>query len=176
MEQTTPNTTRRLERGDGPLAGVAAGLADYFSIDPVIVRLGLVATTLLGGPAVPIAYVAAWIIIPKPEAAVPAPPAPVAPAAPWATAPPPAPPNDTVVDAAAPEHAATTDDTDDDTPEDGTDDTPGDDTGDGVGAEAPVEVDSSEEVDVDDDPSDAGPVGGDPDDDRSGDEVVGAGR
>ncbi|MEL6982505.1 MAG: PspC domain-containing protein, partial [Actinomycetota bacterium] len=68
--------------------GVAAGMADYFDVDPVIIRLGLVATTVLGGPTVPIVYLAAWLIIPEAGSTSPAP---VAPAAPWATAPPPAP-------------------------------------------------------------------------------------
>lgn len=89
MEQATVTTNRRLERGNGPLAGVAAGMADYFGIDPTIVRLGLVATTVLGGPTVPIVYLAAWLIIPAAEAPVAAP---VDPAAPWATTPPPQPP------------------------------------------------------------------------------------
>jgi phage shock protein PspC (stress-responsive transcriptional regulator) len=105
MEQATLNPTptptpaRRLERGDGPLGGVAAGLATYFEVDPTLVRLGLVATTLIGGPTIPIAYLAAWVIIPRPESATvtaepvasppPAPPAPVPPApAPPAPAPP----------------------------------------------------------------------------------------
>lgn len=88
MEQAPVTTNRRLQRGDGPLTGVAAGMADYFGIDPVIVRLGLVATTILGGPTVPVVYLAAWLIIPAADAG---PEAPVAPSAPWATAPPPAP-------------------------------------------------------------------------------------
>jgi len=89
MEQATVTTNRRLQRGDGPIAGVAAGMADYFGIDPVIVRLGLVATTVLGGPTVPIVYLAAWLIIPAAEAPETAP---VHPAAPWSAAQPPQPP------------------------------------------------------------------------------------
>lgn len=64
---------RRLYRTEGPVGGVAAGLADYFNVDPVLVRLGLVAGTLIGGPIVPIGYIAAWVIIPQAN------PAPVAP-------------------------------------------------------------------------------------------------
>lgn len=90
MEQATVTTNRRLERGDGPLGGVAAGMADYFNIDPTIVRLGLVATTLLGGPTIPIAYVAAWIIIPDGKRAAPSQ-APAATTTPLAAAPPPPP-------------------------------------------------------------------------------------
>lgn len=68
-------TMRRLERGDGPIGGVAAGLADYFNIDPTVVRLGIVATTLISGPVIPVCYVASWMIIPRSES-VPPPPTP----------------------------------------------------------------------------------------------------
>jgi phage shock protein C len=39
-----------INRGDAKVMGVAAGLSDYSGIDPTIVRLGLVALTLLTGP------------------------------------------------------------------------------------------------------------------------------
>ncbi|HEY1829932.1 MAG TPA: PspC domain-containing protein [Acidimicrobiales bacterium] len=45
------------------VAGVAGGLADYFDVDPTIVRIGFVALTLLGGLAVPV-YAAGWLLIP----------------------------------------------------------------------------------------------------------------
>jgi phage shock protein PspC (stress-responsive transcriptional regulator) len=54
-----------LHRG-GPhrmLAGVAAGLAEYFDVDPTLVRVGFVALSLLGGIAVPL-YLAGWLLIP----------------------------------------------------------------------------------------------------------------
>ena len=80
---TSTPTVRRLERGDGPIGGVAAGMADYFDVDPTLIRLGLVAGTLIGGPVIPICYLAAWIIIPRSDV-------PVAP--PIGTAPTPPPP------------------------------------------------------------------------------------
>jgi phage shock protein PspC (stress-responsive transcriptional regulator) len=46
------------------LAGVAAGMADYFDIDPTLVRIGFVALSLLGGLAVPL-YLAGWLLIPE---------------------------------------------------------------------------------------------------------------
>jgi phage shock protein PspC (stress-responsive transcriptional regulator) len=46
------------------LAGVAVGLADYFDVDPTIVRIGFVALSLLGGLAVPL-YLAGWFLIPE---------------------------------------------------------------------------------------------------------------
>ncbi|MGA2930838.1 MAG: PspC domain-containing protein [Acidimicrobiales bacterium] len=45
------------------LAGVAAGLADYFDVDPTIVRIAFVALAFLGGLAVPL-YLAGWLLIP----------------------------------------------------------------------------------------------------------------
>ena len=45
------------------LGGVAVGLADYFDVDPTLVRVGFVALTLLGGLAVPL-YIAGWLLIP----------------------------------------------------------------------------------------------------------------
>jgi len=51
------------------LAGVAAGLADYFDIDPTLVRIGFVALALLGGLAVPL-YLAGWLLIPDEDSDV----------------------------------------------------------------------------------------------------------
>ena len=48
------------------LAGVAVGLADYFDVDPTMVRIGFVALAFLGGLAVPL-YVAGWLLIPDEE-------------------------------------------------------------------------------------------------------------
>src|SRR5688500_13327608 len=60
--------TRRLtrSRNKGTIAGVCAGLADYFGVDVVLVRLlwvlGSIAGAIIGGV---IAYVVAWIIMPE---------------------------------------------------------------------------------------------------------------
>ncbi len=48
------------------LGGVAAGLADYFDVDPTVVRIGFVALAFLGGLAVPL-YLAGWALIPDEE-------------------------------------------------------------------------------------------------------------
>jgi phage shock protein PspC (stress-responsive transcriptional regulator) len=45
------------------LGGVAAGLADYFDLDPTLVRVGFVALAFMGGLAVPL-YIAGWVLIP----------------------------------------------------------------------------------------------------------------
>jgi phage shock protein PspC (stress-responsive transcriptional regulator) len=50
---------------DRMLGGVAGGLADYFDLDPTIVRLALVLTALVSSGIVVIAYVAMWIIMPE---------------------------------------------------------------------------------------------------------------
>jgi phage shock protein PspC (stress-responsive transcriptional regulator) len=45
------------------LAGVAAGVADYFGVDVAVVRIAIVVLSLLGGIGIP-AYVAGWLLIP----------------------------------------------------------------------------------------------------------------
>ena len=63
---TRPQTSRRLvRRTDGKMiAGVAAGLGDYFGVDPVWFRLGFVLSSFLGGAGL-IAYVALWLVMPE---------------------------------------------------------------------------------------------------------------
>lgn len=46
------------------VAGVCGGLADYFNIDPVIVRLIFVLVTLTSGLGLPV-YIVLWILMPK---------------------------------------------------------------------------------------------------------------
>lgn len=46
------------------LAGVCGGIAEYFNIDPTIVRLAWVAISAFGGSGV-LAYIVAALIIPK---------------------------------------------------------------------------------------------------------------
>ena len=38
----------RLDKGDAKLAGVCGGIANYFDMDPMVVRLIFVAATLFG--------------------------------------------------------------------------------------------------------------------------------
>lgn len=47
------------------VGGVGAGVADYFSIDPVVVRILTVILTVLTGGLLAVAYVALWLILPK---------------------------------------------------------------------------------------------------------------
>ena len=46
------------------IAGVAAGIANYFNIDPTIVRLIFVVTALTGGPGI-LAYLIMWLLMPE---------------------------------------------------------------------------------------------------------------
>lgn len=63
-----PGDEPRLRRGrhGKMLAGVAVGVADYFDVDPTVVRIGFVALAFLGGLAVPL-YLAGWLLIPDEE-------------------------------------------------------------------------------------------------------------
>jgi phage shock protein C len=47
------------------LAGVAGGLADYFDIDPTLVRLTWAIATLVTGPVALVLYLLCALIIPK---------------------------------------------------------------------------------------------------------------
>ena len=54
-------------RDNRMLAGVCGGVADYFGIDPTLVRLGWILFCALGGSGI-LAYIIAAIVIPrKPE-------------------------------------------------------------------------------------------------------------
>jgi phage shock protein PspC (stress-responsive transcriptional regulator) len=58
-----PEERLHRSRRNRMVAGVASGLADYFDVDPTLVRIGFVVLTLMGGLAVPL-YVAGWLLIP----------------------------------------------------------------------------------------------------------------
>ncbi len=65
MEPQSTVTKRLVRRShDRYLAGVAGGLADYFAIDPVFVRIAFVVLTFVGGAGL-IAYVAGWLLVPE---------------------------------------------------------------------------------------------------------------
>jgi phage shock protein C len=49
---------------DKILGGVCGGIAEYFDVDPVIVRLLWILFSLMFGAGI-LAYIIAWIIIPK---------------------------------------------------------------------------------------------------------------
>jgi phage shock protein PspC (stress-responsive transcriptional regulator) len=53
----------RRSTGDRMIAGVAAGVARSLGVDPIIVRVGFILFTLLGGVGLPL-YLAGWLLIP----------------------------------------------------------------------------------------------------------------
>jgi phage shock protein C len=57
---------RRLyrSRNDRTLAGVCAGIAEYFGWDPTLVRLAWVLLTLLGGSGI-LLYLIMWLVVPE---------------------------------------------------------------------------------------------------------------
>lgn len=46
------------------LAGVCGGIAEYFNIDPTLIRLGWIVFSALGGSGI-LAYIIAAIVIPQ---------------------------------------------------------------------------------------------------------------
>jgi len=53
-----------INRRDAKVMGVAAGLADYTGIDPLLIRLGLIAAALLTGGTVILLYLLAGLLAP----------------------------------------------------------------------------------------------------------------
>ena len=52
------------------VAGVAGGLAEYFAVDPTLIRILFVLLTLLGfGGLGILTYIVLWIIMPDPSEA-----------------------------------------------------------------------------------------------------------
>jgi phage shock protein C len=47
------------------LGGVAGGIAEYFDLDPTIVRLGLIVALIFGHVVTFVLYLAAWLIVPE---------------------------------------------------------------------------------------------------------------
>jgi phage shock protein C len=54
-----------INRRDAKLMGVAAGIADYSGIDPTVVRLALVAATLIAGPLMILFYLLTGLLAPR---------------------------------------------------------------------------------------------------------------
>lgn len=51
-----------INRRDAKVLGVAAGLADYSGFDPLLIRLGFVAATIITGPVMVLFYLlTAWL-------------------------------------------------------------------------------------------------------------------
>jgi phage shock protein C len=66
--EETPTTTikkLRRSRSDKMIGGVCGGLAEYLNVDAALVRVGLVAATVLGFGTGALLYLACWIIVPE---------------------------------------------------------------------------------------------------------------
>jgi len=63
---TSPSRPRRLTRSssDKMIGGVAGGLAEYFDVDPVIVRVGFAVSTAFSGAGL-LAYLVMLVIVPR---------------------------------------------------------------------------------------------------------------
>jgi phage shock protein C len=66
MNSTSPQKLTR-STTDKKLAGVSGGLATYLGIDPVLIRVGFVVTTLASGVGL-LAYLALLLLVPTDDA------------------------------------------------------------------------------------------------------------
>ena len=61
---TTNNTKRLLRTPDGIIAGVCAGLAEFFGLDTSLVRIATLLLIFFGGLSLWV-YIILWLIVPK---------------------------------------------------------------------------------------------------------------
>lgn len=57
-----PSKSFRLDRTNGKLWGVCSGIANYFGIDPMLVRIGFVVGTIIGFGSLILVYAAIALI------------------------------------------------------------------------------------------------------------------
>ncbi|MDG6078673.1 PspC domain-containing protein [Erythrobacter litoralis] len=62
--ETTPSKSRkfRLDKRNGKLGGVCAGISDYFGLDVTMIRIVFVLGTLIGFGSLLLIYLAIWLI------------------------------------------------------------------------------------------------------------------
>ncbi|WP_433290120.1 PspC domain-containing protein [Pseudonocardia sp. CA-142604] len=58
----------RRSRTDRMLAGVCGGLAESLNVDPALMRVGMVALTVIGAGVPVVVYAAVWLIAPETDA------------------------------------------------------------------------------------------------------------
>ncbi|WP_459547949.1 PspC domain-containing protein [Nocardia sp. X0981] len=66
LQQMWRTRPARLPR-NGPIAGVAAGVGHRYGVDPVLVRVAFVVSTIFGGAGI-VLYLAGWLLFPEPGA------------------------------------------------------------------------------------------------------------
>ncbi len=54
-----------INRRDAKVMGVAAGLADYTGFDPTLIRVAIVAGTMMTGPVMPLLYILTGALAPR---------------------------------------------------------------------------------------------------------------
>jgi phage shock protein C len=59
---SVPSTQFRLDKTQAKLWGVCGGIANYFGIDPMLVRIGFVAGTVIGFGSLILVYLAIALI------------------------------------------------------------------------------------------------------------------
>ena len=64
---STPIKRLTRSRDDKWIGGVCGGLAAYSGIDATIIRIVVVAATILGAGSLTIFYVVAWALVPREE-------------------------------------------------------------------------------------------------------------
>ncbi len=62
---TSPVKTLRRSRNDRMISGVCGGAATLLGIDAALLRIALVAATVLGFGAGAVIYVACWLLVPE---------------------------------------------------------------------------------------------------------------
>lgn len=62
MEEEPKRLTRS---NDGMIAGVCGGIAEYFNLDPTLVRVGYILLSLFTIFSGVIAYFILWLVVPK---------------------------------------------------------------------------------------------------------------
>ncbi|HEV8560307.1 MAG TPA: PspC domain-containing protein [Actinophytocola sp.] len=67
-EETSTKQLRR-SRSDRMVAGVCGGIAKHFGVDAALVRILLVAATILGIGTGAVLYLACWLIVPEEDRA-----------------------------------------------------------------------------------------------------------
>lgn len=68
MPQEPSRTRFYLDKRNGKVMGVCAGIADYTGLDVTLVRIGMVAAIILGsGALLPVYFIAGWIADDQPR-------------------------------------------------------------------------------------------------------------
>jgi phage shock protein C len=68
MSQPASRTKFYLDKRNGKVMGVCAGIANYTGLDVTLVRLGLIAAIILGaGALLPVYFIAGWIANDQPR-------------------------------------------------------------------------------------------------------------